>query len=143
MLVQRLYLVKEGIGKIIRAAHWFGKKKDPKYTISNNKIKKLFIFNYQEILSEYKRLASLYVSWTYQGEPSMYRRFSRSRQLGGLVPVFWLGVPLRYNSEHVWDQLLTIWNIGETGDIYYSIFWSSKNVILLAFYFENKLFKFF
>ena len=88
MLVQRLYLVKEGIGKIIRAAHWFGKKKDPKYTSSNNKIKKLFIFNYQEILSEYKRLASLYVSWTYQGEPSMYRRFSRSRQLGGLVPVF-------------------------------------------------------
>ena len=46
MLVQRLYLVKEGIGKIIQAAHWFGKKKDPKYTSSNNKIKPLFfIFN--------------------------------------------------------------------------------------------------
>ena len=39
MLVQRLYLVKEGIGKIIRAAHWFSKKKDPNIQVQITKSK--------------------------------------------------------------------------------------------------------
>ena len=29
----------------------------------------------------------------------IYRRFSRSRQLGGLLTVLWLGVPLRYKAD--------------------------------------------
>ena len=48
----------------------------------------------------------------------IYRRFLRSRQLGGLVPVFRLGVPLRYeanfninsrnNSTQKYTQFLTL-----------------------------------
>ena len=35
----------------------------------------------------------------------IYRRFSRSKQLGGLVPVLWLGVPLRCKASKLWFPL--------------------------------------
>ena len=38
-------------------------------------------------------------------EKWIYRRLSRCKQLGGLVPVFRLGVPLRYKASKLWYPL--------------------------------------
>ena len=36
---------------------------------------------------------------------NIYRRLSRCKQLGGLVPVFRLGVPIRYKASKLWYSL--------------------------------------